>query len=187
MGWRVCCGWRWKISCSFYRDGLQEISKVVFDRFVDFDVLDFWSDVVCVRDGCRVGGGDGAVAISIASLDFVKAFGCVLSVPCARCRLNDLGLCELEVVSAHLDYCDASPFSRRRLSLVYSVFPVQTICPSIDPLSRPPFVSSCRRRHRDHFQHLLCLALRRSRVFSIVLWSQLSLSLAVRHCDYPHS
>jgi hypothetical protein len=29
--------------------------------------------------------------------------------------------------------------------------------------------------------------LRRSRVFSIVLWSQLSLSLAVRHCDYPHS
>jgi hypothetical protein len=181
---RVCCGGRLKILRFHDRDGVQETLNVVLDRFVDLGVLDFWSDAVCFRDGCCV--GDGGVAIVIASLDFVNVFGGVLRTLCAPCQLSGLRLYVLEVVTVHLDYCDASPSSHRRLSPLCLVFQVQITRPSIYPPSRPPFVSSWRRHHRDHSQHLLCLALRRSQVLSIVLWSRLSLSLVARHYDYPH-
>jgi hypothetical protein len=186
-GWRGCCGGRWKVSCCLYRGGVQEIWSVAFDRFVDFDVLDFWSGVVCFRGGCCVGGGgDGAVAILIASPNSVNVFDDVSSALCAPCRLGGLHLSVVVDVPAHPDYCDASPFSHRRLSPVYSVSPVQTICPSIYPLVHHPFVSSCRRHHRAHSQRLLCLALHRFQVLSIALSSRPFLSLVMRRYGCPH-
>jgi hypothetical protein len=104
---------------------------------------------------------------------------------CAPCQLSGLRLYVLEVVTVHLDYCDASPSSHRRLSPLCLIFQDQITRPSIYPPSRPPFVSSWRRHHRDRSRRLLCLALRRSQVLSIVLWSRLSLSLVARHYDYP--
>lgn len=66
-----------KVLRSCDRDDVQETLNAVLGRLVDFGVLDFWSDVVCFRDGCCVGGYRG-VAIAIASLDFVNVFGGVL-------------------------------------------------------------------------------------------------------------
>ena len=143
--------------------------------------------MIFVRGGCCVDGRGDGVVILIASLDFVNVFGDVLSALCGPCRLSGLRLLVLQVAIVHLDYCDASPFSHRRLSPVYLVFPAQTTHPSIYLLVRHPFSSSYQRHHRDHSHHLPCLSLNHSPVPSIAPSSLPSPSLAARHYGYPHS